>query len=200
MRQEPFYCRILEIPWLYRIIQQVLSQGGEADLQARIVTQLARLPAAASILDVGCGPRSWLWAAGLQPVGLDISAPYSLAYRASGQPAVTASAAALPFGKHTFDAVWCIGMLHHLPDAAARQAVAEMLRVTDPGGYCMIFDAVLPEPPLSHPLAWMIRRLDRGAFMRRESELKNLLPAGPWQFKRCHYAWWHPEGLFCFHA
>jgi SAM-dependent methyltransferase len=41
-------------------------------------------------------------------------------------------AARLPFRDASFDSIWCIGALHHMP--AWRQAVAEVGRVLRPGG------------------------------------------------------------------
>jgi len=197
MGHEPIYYRILENPHLYRFCQQILGPGGEKDLRAEITRNLGQLPSAELLLDVGCGPNSWLWREGLHPVGVDISFSYSQAYKGRGEPAVTASAGELPFAEGVFGAVWSIGMLHHLPDELAGMAVAEMTRVTAPGGYCMIFDAVMPRSAWLKPLAWGIRRLDRGGFMRGQDRLQGLLPGNYWAVKRCSYSWWGLEGLFC---
>jgi len=200
MSQEPFYYRILENPQLYRLCQQILGLGGEKDLRAEIHRNLTRLPSAERILDVGCGPSSWLWTENLHPVGLDISVSYSRAYKDHGEYAVTGSAPALPFLDASFDAVWSIGLLHHLPDILAQEAVVEMLRVTSPAGYCLIFDAVLPEPAWKRPIAHLIRKLDRGNFMRRQETLESLLPGDLWTVRRFSYSWWGLEGVFCLYS
>jgi hypothetical protein len=57
----------------------------------------------------------------------------------------------------------------------ARHVVNEMLRVCRPGGYIVVFDAVLPEPGWRHPIAYVLRHLDRGQFMRREEKFKEIL-------------------------
>jgi len=175
MKERSIY-RQLERPWLYRLSQTLLAPGNQKAIMNRIGKLLTHLPPATRILDVGCGPSSWLWQAGLRPIGLDLSVAYTASYNQQGGVAVTGSAAALPFSDNTFDGVWSIALLHHLPDDLARQTVNEMLRVCRPHGYIAIFDAVLPEPAWHRPLAYALRRLDRGKFMRRENELKNLLP------------------------
>lgn len=86
------------------------------------------------------------------------------------------SAVALPFSDGSFDGVWSVGLLHHLPDDMARQAVREMVRVCCPSGYIVILDAVLPDPIWRRPLAYALRRADRGKFVRRENEFKTILP------------------------
>lgn len=180
---------LLEIPALYRLSQLLLAPGAEQLLHRRIQQLAAALPAAGSLLDVGCGPSSWLWKLGAHPVGLDLSHPYSAAFSRRQEPAVTGSALALPFADHTFEGVWNIGVLHHLPDDLARLAIQEMLRVRTPGGYVVILDAVLPHSPWTRSLATLIRRLDRGQFMRSQAQLAALLPElAKWSMRRYTYA------------
>lgn len=168
--------RLLERPWFYRLSQFLLAPGAEKAIVEKIKHLLTQLPPADRILDVGCGPSSWLWRVGLHPVGLDLSPTYTAAFINYGEPAVTGSAAALPFPDCSFDGIWSIGLLHHLPDGVARQAVSEMLRICRPGGYMVIYDGVLPDPGWRRPVAYALRRVDRGKFMRREHEFKTMLP------------------------
>lgn len=91
--------------------------------------------------------------------------------------ACVGDATQLPYPGACFGAVWSIGLLHHLSDAAVRAALDEMVRVTAPGGRIHILDAVLPDPAWRRPLALAIRRLDRGRFMRRQPDWEALLPA-----------------------
>jgi SAM-dependent methyltransferase len=180
-----------------RILRHIAAPGG--------VGALLRLfaPTAASstgrVLDVGCGPESWLWRWGLEPVGVDVSQRAVSAFRRHGVGlAVVGSASALPFRDASFDSVWSIGLLHHLPDADVRAAVREMQRVRKVGGDLVIFDAVLPRSAARRPLAWLIRRADRGRWVRREATLTALIDAaGPWHCVRVTYAWTGLEGLLC---
>ena len=167
--------RLLGWPWIYRLSQLLLAPGAEKAITEKIKDSLAQIPPADRILDVGCGPSSWLWRVGLHPVGLDLSPAYTATFSQYGEPAVTGSAVALPFPDGSFDGVWSIGLLHHLPDGVARQAVSEMVRACRPGGYTVIFDAVLPDLTWRHPVAYMLRRADRGKFMRREDAFKAIL-------------------------
>ena len=99
------------------------------------------------------------------------------------------SADALPFADGSFQTVWNIGLLHHLPDDVLRRAVHEMLRVCKPGGRVVVIDAVLPRSAWLRPLAWLTRRLDRGRHMRTQSQLESLLgECGSWRFQRETYA------------
>lgn len=169
--------RQLERPWLYHLVHEIIAPGAEAGLAKELKRLHSQLPLAGQILDVGCGPKSQLWQIGLHPVGLDSSVAYATAFRHSGL-SVLGSADNLPFHKASFDGVWSIGLLHHIPDSVARRAVEEMLRVCRPGGCVVILDAVLPHHIWRHPVAYLLRRLDRGKFMRRESEYENILPIG----------------------
>ncbi|MGE5189208.1 MAG: class I SAM-dependent methyltransferase [Gemmatimonadota bacterium] len=58
---------------------------------------------------------------------------------------VAADAEALPFRTGAFDRVTCRIAPHHFPDVCA--AIAEMVRVTGPGGLVGIIDSVVPEDP-----------------------------------------------------
>jgi len=180
----------LEKPWLYRLAQFLLSPGSDQGITRSIQDLMQQLPNAEYILDVGCGPASWLWRMGLKPVGLDLSSTYSGAYHHTGEPAVTASAANLPFPTDHFDGVWSIGMLHHLPHETARRAIREMVRVTRAGGYVAILDAVLPEPAWRNPIAYLTRRMDRGNFIRTIQQSKDLLPEQErWSLRRTTYSY-----------
>jgi len=191
--------RLLERPSVYALMQTLLAPGAERSITRRIIRLTKQMPPGDFILDVGCGPASWLWRAQLHPVGLDLSLKYTIAFRRLGHPAVTGSAAELPFPNQCFDSVWCIGLLHHLPDDMARQAVAEMLRVCRRGGYIAILDAVLPEHKLRRPVAYMLRRMDRGRFVRHQDNLISLLPVSEsWNFERFTYALTGLELLGCY--
>ena len=188
--------RLLDRPWVYRLQRAVLAPGNTRAFHAKFRDLLTRLPTAEHVLDVGCGPASWLFDLGLHPVGVDVSLSYMQEYRGRGERAVVGSADALPFAAGSWDGVWSIGVLHHLPDAVAAAAVAEMLRVCRPGGYVVVLDAVMPRRAWGQPLAYAIRRLDRGRFVRSEDALRALFPAGvAWQFDRFTFAWTGLEAL-----
>jgi SAM-dependent methyltransferase len=189
---------VVDAPVVYRLSQRLLAPGAQPRLLARLGECLAGRPQAGPVLDVGCGPESLLGGVGLAPVGVDIAADRVAEFRLrAGGPAVVADATALPFAAAAFAVVWSNGLLHHLPDRAAGQAVRELARVTRPGGLCVIFDGVLPQRWWRHPVAWVIRRLDRGAWMRDQRALEALLaPLGSWRMTRLTYASTGLEGLW----
>ena len=89
-------------------------------------------PPGCRVLDVGCGPGSYLaLLGGTRAVGVDLS-PGMAAEAALHAPAVVGDAAMLPFADARFDRVLAPHMLYHCPDIPA--AVAELRRVLRPGG------------------------------------------------------------------
>ncbi len=190
--------RLLEHPLLYQLSQFLFAPGAERLLTKRLRETSRTWQLSGAILDVGCGPVSWLWKINAKPVGLDISFSYSKAYHKTGETAVTGSATKLPFADNSFDGVWSIGVLHHLPEPEARLMILEMHRVCKPGGYVAIFDAVLPRSPWRRPMAYLVRKLDRGKFMRTQAELEALLTQrSSWSINRFTYAVNGLEMLLC---
>ena len=188
---------LLDIPWVYGCSQQFFAPGAAVAVTRAIRRLLQRLPPARIIVDVGCGPSSWLKRVGLQPVGVDRSWPYVARY-GHGARAVMALADALPFASRSVDAVWSFFLFHHVPDDVARTAVSEMLRICRPGGSVVVCDGVMPRSAWRRPIAYAIRRWDRGAFMRREDEVRSLLPShARFRAERMTYAFNGLELLMC---
>jgi len=152
-------------------------------ITAALRAAASALPPPHRVLDVGCGPASWLWNIGLRPVGLDITESYVAQFREQGDASVVGSCVTLPFATGSFDQAWSVGLLHHLTDQMARDTIAEMLRVVGPSGAVLIVDAVLPRSALTRPLAYVLRKLDRGGNVRTEAEHRALFGAG-WQTTR----------------
>lgn len=104
--------------------------------------------AAGRVLDLGCGGGFWLRrmvARGMDAVGVEPAVPLAGAAAAGGL-ALAADAERLAFADGTFAAVWCIHVLHHLPDVAA--ALAEARRVLRPGGVLLLAETVEDSPLL----------------------------------------------------
>lgn len=186
--------KVLDQPHIYRAAQALFAPGADKLTKEKISVLLAGLEPAQKILDVGCGPASWLWTFGIHPVGLDITPEYVDQFCKKGEIAHVGSAAEIPFKDEEFDGVWSIGLLHHLDDETARKAIDEMQRVCRKGGYVVIIDAVLPIRFLTRPVAHILRKVDRGRFVRRMEEHKLLFSSSKWEFDRFLYAW---NGLEC---
>jgi ubiquinone/menaquinone biosynthesis C-methylase UbiE len=167
--------QLLDAPWIYKMTQRLLAAGSEPTIIRKLGQMAASMPPGGRILDVGCGPASWLRRVNLDPWGLDFTPSYMKTYCAGGHRGVVGAAEALPFLTRRFDAVWSIGLLHHLPDDIARQAVSEMSRVCRSDGRVVILDAVMPSSPGRRPLAYMLRRLDRGGYVRAQSSLSTII-------------------------
>src|SRR5579884_140998 len=100
-----------------------------------------RLQPGMSVLDAGCGTGEalhWLAAAvspGGRVVGLDLAAAH-VAAAVGGAPTnalvVQADLRRLPLQTNSFDLIWCVNTLHHLPDPLG--AVRTWLGQLRPGG------------------------------------------------------------------
>ena len=97
-------------------------------------------------LDVGCGTGRMaerMAAAGYEMVALDPSRGMlqHLRERTGAVAAVTGDGAALPFADGSFGLVYCVAVMHHVAEpAAVRATLAEMARVTRPGGHVLVWD------------------------------------------------------------
>jgi ubiquinone/menaquinone biosynthesis C-methylase UbiE len=94
---------------------------------------LSHVGMGARVLDVGCGTGrdlAWLEAQGAQGTGVDLSnGMLAQACQCVHGPLLQADMRSLPFPAGTFDGVWCMAALLHVPKADAPGALAEMRRV-----------------------------------------------------------------------
>src|SRR5262245_54440697 len=114
--------------------------AGMRDIVAMLL-QLAALPSAGVLLDIGCGSGQTLkWFAGHHPgwstVGLDVAPGGLASARAFGMDVMRAAALDLPVRSQSVDLVITLDVLQHVPlgggDVAA---ISEIARVLKPGGY-----------------------------------------------------------------
>ena len=92
--------------------------------------------AAKKVLEVGAG-SGLLQDHVADYTGLDIS---PTARRFFHKPFVEASATAMPFPEASFDGLWSVWVLEHIPNP--EKALEEMRRVTKPGGYMLLYPAL----------------------------------------------------------
>ena len=99
----------------------------------------ARLKGGVSVVDLGCGAGRDLRAfsrRGFSATGLDISYPLArLARTYSECPVVIGDLRALPFANNCFAGAWASASLLHLRRGDIQVALAEVLRILQPGGY-----------------------------------------------------------------
>lgn len=133
-------------------LNEVVSQiafGGRRGRVYRDLVRLAGVRPGDSVLDVGCSSgylaRKLAAAAGPSGhvTGVDPSAP-AIAYarrRAAGSMTFTVGVAQrLEFPDAAFDVVTCTLAVHHVPARQRAAALAEMYRVTKPGGRLLVAD------------------------------------------------------------
>ena len=108
----------------------------------RVQAVLAELGNAARVLDAGCGKGRYAalvkqHAPHTEVHAIDVSAEM-LTHVPAGIHTQTASIQDLPFPDASFEFVYCIEALEHVPNPQA--AIAEMARVLTPGGRLLIID------------------------------------------------------------
>lgn len=195
----PFKERLLQHPLIYSLSQLILAPGAQFILNRKISALTTHIHSESPILDVGCGPQSWLWNVGLDPIGLDISYKYSKSFLKNGSYSLTGLSTSIPLKSQSVAGVWCIGLLHHLNDQDVTKSLNEFKRIITNKGYIVILDAILPINAYRRPVATAIRKQDRGQFMRNQKHLEDLLHSidGSWQIKRYTYSLTGLEMLEC---
>lgn len=131
----------------YDRVNKVISLGQDARWRRRTVAALS-LPAGAVVLDVACGTGDLCCdaaAAGLRPIGVDLSAGMLAAARRIA-PLVRADALVLPMPTGAVDGITSGFALRNFTDLGA--FLRECARVLRPGGRIALLDAAEPEHAL----------------------------------------------------
>ena len=162
--------RILEVSWFYTLFQRIVYRAGFAErfrdeYYPELGTQEVR------VLDIGCGPAAF-WsrfqnAEGLTYVGIEPNCAYVEDARARF-PGIEVHAGTLDevgdLVEGPFNLVVLEGVLHHLDDATARQALRYAADKLGSGGRIVALDPVLL--PRQNPIARALARLGRGKHVR----------------------------------
>jgi ubiquinone/menaquinone biosynthesis C-methylase UbiE len=133
-------------------LRLALQRERAAELEARLTRLLPALDGTERVLDSGCGTGAL--SAALAPhvaevVGVDSDESYVAAARAACPPScsfVVGDATALPFGYGEFDVAGCLRVLHHV--RRPELVVAELARVTRPGGTVLVVDQLGAVDPI----------------------------------------------------
>jgi ubiquinone/menaquinone biosynthesis C-methylase UbiE len=154
-------------------LRLALQEERAAELAERVRRQLGPFSGTERALDSGCGTGAFALA--LAPhvgevVGVDTQQEYLEAARGIAPENVRfveGDAMALPFEYASFDIAGCLRVLHHAPRPAL--VVAELARVTRPGGRILVMDQLGSVDPL--------RSLELDRFERqRDPSHRRLLP------------------------
>ena len=98
---------------------------------------LATLRPGQRLLEIGVGPgrdAATFASAGLHVTGIDLSFEHARLASSVGARTAVASVRGLPFAAASFDVVWTMSTLMHVPSTAIVGALAEVRRVLVPGG------------------------------------------------------------------
>jgi SAM-dependent methyltransferase len=117
---------------------------------------LAKIPAAARSLDVGCGTGRWVRRyeqLGLRATGLDATPGMLKTARQCGTGGllVAGEAYQLPFSDGTFDFVSDVTVVQHIPSELQPAAIGEMIRVLKPQGHLLLFELIRGRGPHIFP-------------------------------------------------
>jgi len=117
-----------------------------------MIESLGTRLAGARGLDIGCG-RGWylrpMRDSGATMVGIDTSARQleaARAYLGPTVPLVRATILALPFEPRSFDFVYVINVLHHLPKEQQMEALGQVAEAVSPGGLVFVHEMNVINP------------------------------------------------------
>lgn len=120
-------------------------------------------------LDLGCGMGSQTLALarrGYRVFGMDVSRGLVARAVKAGASAATASAMELPFKDASFDFVYSVGVLHHLPNREAQKvACREVARVLKPGGVFVVHETNTRNPLFRFYMGYvfpLLKKIDEG--------------------------------------
>ena len=168
--------RLLSMPCFYNLVQLVIAAPMIKKMKDRLDESGVTTNPNIRILDVGCGPGEYSqWYSG-EYTGIDIADQYVM--RASGKypSSYFIKCDASNFELHEkFDVGVSIGLYHHLSDNEALKSIEVVLRHLRPKSKFYVFDAILPLTFLKNPIGYILRKLDRGKFVRTYGAYKKLL-------------------------
>lgn len=128
-------------------------------------------PSGKRVLDVGCGVGMYLAAFGRHTThtfGVEVEREWASQARSCATGIVQAVGEALPFADGAFDLTFSHEVLEHVADD--RAVMAEMVRVTRPGGRIVLFVPNRLYPMETHGVSW------RGRYHFGNIPLVNYLP------------------------
>lgn len=168
------------------ILNDLLAQK-KADLPTRI-------------LDVGCGTgliHKYMAGSNRDIHGIDVSVD-SIAVAKEDNPTInyrTYDGDVLPYESESFDLVYAICVMHHVPPAQWRNFVNEMNRVLKPGGTAVVIE----HNPFNPATQWVVKNseLDIGAVLLKPRVLQNFFRSAGMDNTKIDYIQFTPfEGGF----
>jgi len=168
---------LLENPLVYAVHTKLFNPDAT---RRRLIADCAYRPGR-KVLDIGCGPGTF--SAFFRPedyTGVDISAAYvEHARQHFGGTYHVLPAERVGELEGRYDIALMVGVFHHLTDDQVRETLAGLRLVLNPDGRFRLLEAVWPTRWYDFP-GWLIRRLDRGLFVRTREEWCRLLGGTGW--------------------
>ena len=158
--------RIFSVPSVYRFAQRAI---GAEQLRGRLVTDLFQIKAGDRILDLGCGPADILpYLPEVEYIGFDHSASYiAAAKRRFGDRGTFVQAGTTDFDIDAVapcDVAMMLGVLHHLDDEQAVDALQTAAAALSPNGRFVSIDPTFTDG--QHPFSRFLASRDRGQHVR----------------------------------
>lgn len=167
---------ILEWPFFYELSQKNILTVGMRRFVLALLRREVASAATEPVVEVGCGTGLYLSALSPRVFGTDLSLSYVRFLKRKGPRVFASDARALPLRSGSVGFIYCVNVLHHLEDDAVGAIFGEMWRACRPGGTLVVVDIVHP-PRYGNRLGRLLRRLDRGGFVRRREQFTALIQA-----------------------
>jgi SAM-dependent methyltransferase len=175
---------LLGQPYLYRGFRRLT---GSDRVNREFVEEYVRPKNGDEILDIGCGPADVVeLMPSVRYTGIDPSPSYiASARRRFGERARFQCGDLNSLrnqGPNAFDAIICMGVLHHLSDADVTGLLKRAQQLLRPGGRFISYDPCFTER--QHPVARWIHSHDRGEFVRFDHQLERLVSGAFSSYRR----------------
>ena len=163
---------------MYTAFQGLVSRPGAADdMRHELYPELGTRPI--RVLDIGCGPAAFYsryqGVEGLEYVGIEPNAAY-VQDAEQRFPGIELYAGTVPQVRERFsglfDLVVLEGVLHHVGDTTATEALSFAGERLAPGGRIVALDPVLL--PRQNPIARALAVFDRGKYVRTRDGYRKL--------------------------